>query len=85
MKVVRLSALCTGHLYTREIFLVLISVKGITVLKKILIQLLFRLYSALLYNRRDLLACSAVTQPTAPPRALFNLLKPTGYVMHQEG
>jgi hypothetical protein len=28
MQVVRLSALCTGHLYTQEIFLVIISVKG---------------------------------------------------------
>ena len=33
---------------------------------------------------RDLPACSAVPVATAPLRALFNLLKPTGHVIHQQ-
>jgi hypothetical protein len=45
-----------------------------------------------IWNRtRDFPACSAVPQPTAPPRAAIsyvtkciNLLKPTGHVMHQQ-
>jgi hypothetical protein len=81
MKVIRLSALRTGRLYPQEIFLVLISVKrlsqpqGHTAAGRIMTM---KISIDTIGNRTcDLPACSAVPQPTAPPRAPFTCV----YVM----
>ena len=78
MKVVRLSALRTGHLYSNEIFLVLISVRGWVNPQGH--SAAGRIMSMKNSNdtignpNRDLAVCSAVPQPTALQRALVSLV-----------
>jgi hypothetical protein len=69
MKVARLSALCTGCPYPHKTSLVLISVRGHTVSRRIMSM--EKSIDTMGNRTCDLPACSAGSQPTAIPRVPY--------------